>query len=115
MQNIDDMFGDNCPHDEMHGRMLSRAIPVTRIADPMVRDCMKESGIIWGVDTAPGSTCMSLFHGVDMIHDINEGRRDEWFPQQNVMFFSLDFRRDELEYLYAAVQHLHGRCCYNEG
>ncbi len=55
-----------------------------------------------------------MFHGVDMMHDITEGRRAEWFPKRKVMFFSLDFRGDELEYLYAAAQHLHGRCCYNE-
>lgn len=111
---ITNMFNGNCPQDQMHKRMLSFAIPVIGIADPKVRGRMKEAGFIWGVDTAPGSTCTSLFHGADMMHDIMKGRCAEWFPKQTVMFFSLDFRGDELEYLYAAVQHLHGRCCYNE-
>lgn len=108
------MFTDNCPQNELHKRMLSFAIPVISIADPKVRGIMKEAGFILGVDTAPGSTCTSLFYGADMLHDIMKGRLAEWFPKQRVIIFSLDFRRDELEYLCAAVQHLRGRCCYNE-
>jgi hypothetical protein len=82
------------------------------IQDPVVREEIKNAGVIFGVDSATGAP--SIFYGREMLKEIAKGHAAEWGPQKILAFKYDSNHGDELEYFYAAVEVLKGECCYDK-
>jgi hypothetical protein len=82
--------------------------PVRDIRHEAVRDAIHEADIIFGVDVKDREN-VSLFYGESLL---KRSVRTNKTVRARVLWFSLDFATDELEYLVAAVMTLKGSCCY---
>jgi hypothetical protein len=78
------------------------------------RDLLKRADVILGHDPIHGN--LAVFYGKGLLEDIAANRGSEFCEEKLVVGVELDFsdRTVQLEFLYAAVEHLkgEGRCCY---
>ena len=85
-------------------------IDISEIQSESVRRLIEQAGVIFGRDRNSGN--VAVFYGKDTFERFAQ-RKDESvvFPRP-VLIVSYCNDREDLEYLFAAVQHLKGACCY---
>ena len=81
-------------------------LTVHDLADPSVREQVKIADVIFGADPRTGA--WDLFYGESTLKRI----RDKGEEEVNLLFFSLDFATEELEFLVSSVVVLKGSRCY---
>lgn len=90
-------------------RLKARAVPVTCVADPMVRRMIRDSDAIIGFDTTSGES--TVYFGQDRLTRNRErGVREP----MTALSFWVDPDTSQTEYLCAVVRSLRGSCCYDE-
>jgi hypothetical protein len=76
-------------------------VPITRLEEPEVREALKTSNLIIGVDCFTKNTV--IFYGLDLIKKIAAGGKTENVATTYVLY---DSRTEHLELLYLTVEEL---------